>query len=125
MCRMLGMYVIIFLLCACQPASPQYPDSKCAEATEFVQEVENRKGRLYRMEDSESYAISYHYPETVDMVDVGVVCHIPADFPLPETAEEALEVTFSGKYWKYTDVPPAMAAGSTVYYLEVATISQE
>ncbi|AWW30634.1 hypothetical protein DN752_11140 [Echinicola strongylocentroti] len=122
---MLGMFIVVLLLWSCQSATPEYPDSKCAEATEFVQEVENREGRLYRMEDSENYAINYHYPETIDMVDVGVVCHIPTDFPLPETTEEALEVTFRGRYWKYTDVPPAMPAGSTVYYLEVTAISKE
>ncbi|WP_137401708.1 hypothetical protein [Echinicola rosea] len=123
--RMNVVCVIMILLGACQPASPDYPESNCAEATEFVQEVENRKGLLSRMEDSDKYAISYHFPGTYDVIEVGVVCSILADFSLPEGGEEPMEVIFSGYYWKYTNVPPSLPAGSAAYYLEVTAISQE
>src|SRR5690606_37994128 len=66
------------------------------------------------------YIISVHEPNTIDAVDVGLICNMPAIATAPPSAEQGRTVVFSGKYRQSDELSPI--GGSTVYELELGKI---
>lgn len=93
--------------------------AQCGES-KVVKKAKKQKG-IFRYDSYlNRYIISVHEPNTIDVVDVGLICNMPDITTLPSVAEEGRTVIFSGKYRQSDEVP---AIAGTIYYeLELGKI---
>lgn len=96
------------------------PDNSCVDAGETVVEISNKTGRVFYHDDTQQYFLSYHVPETYDLLLTGIVCNMPENFP---KTEDYIEVTFSGRYTEMKSIPGTCILGNDMYYLVLSNIT--
>ena len=97
-------------------ATPQ----ACNPSAKTVKTVLNAAGIVSFNQALQHYVVSVPQPDTLDKVDLGIVCgNLPAALQL-----NGARVVVTGTFKEYGRVPPSPTpAGHTYYYLEVAQVA--
>ena len=88
--------------------------------SKVVKKAKKQKGIFRYDSHFNRHIISVHEANTIDAVDVGLICNMPDITTVPSVAEEGRTVIFNGKYRQSDKVSPV--AGRTIYELELGKI---
>lgn len=116
--------LLIFLLFGCE-REDTFNASRmelCVDAGKIVYQVSNQTGRVKYHEDSGTYYLSYHVPNSYDLVLTGIVCNMVEDIP---RRDDYIEVHFSGSYKEIKSDPGKGLLGYDIYYLELTELRIE
>jgi hypothetical protein len=84
--------------------------------------IENVTGMLYYVEVINQWAIQYHFPETIDSVDL----YLLNDFDAGDTPTDAMvRVKISGRCYKSTETLAPVPAGTNVYRIVITDLIYE
>jgi|SRR5690606_4002559 len=117
--KLILMILASLLFCmSCQETEVPLLD-QCG-GSKVVKKAKKQRGIFLYSSHFNRYIISVHEPNTIDAVDVGLICNMPDITTVPPIAEEGRTVVFSGKYRQSPEVAPI--GGSTVFELELGKI---
>lgn len=114
------MILLMVLFCCVSCQEEESPDLGSCGNSKVIKKAHNQLGRFYYNSHFNRYTISVAEANTIDVVDVGLVCNTPAITAAPTVAGEGVPVLFSGKYRQSDEVSPV--AGRTYYELELSKI---
>jgi hypothetical protein len=111
--------LILFISLCCLLGCYRKPDivlpngEKCFQG-EAVKKVKDQRGMIVFFEQDSTYAVRAAIPGTYDAVDIGYLCEDKDILKQPGT-----QISFSGRYYKYTKDAPLTFVGFTYYYLDI------
>jgi len=118
--KKLSLMILAGLLYCISCQETELPILDQCGGSKVVKKAKKQKGIFLYSSHFKRYIISVHEPNTIDAVDVGLICNMPDITTVPSVAEEGRTVVFSGKYRQSDEVSPF--GGSTVYELELGKI---
>jgi len=114
------MMCLLGLLCCTSCQETELPILEQCGGSKVVKKAKKQKGIFLYSSHFNRYIISVHEPNTIDVVDVGLICNMPDITAVPSVAEEGRTVIFNGKYRQSDELSPI--AGTTYYELELGKI---
>lgn len=111
--------LILFISLCCLLGCYRKPDivlpngEKCFQG-EAVKKVKDQRGIIFYDSLNASYGLQTHIPKSIDAVDIGYLCEDKDILKQPGT-----QISFSGRYYKYTKDAPLTFVGFTYYYLDI------
>ncbi|HLT09097.1 MAG TPA: hypothetical protein VK014_16325 [Cyclobacteriaceae bacterium] len=114
------MMYLLGLLCCISCQDSELPILEQCGGSKVVKKAKKQKGIFRYNSYLNRYIISVHELHTIDVVDVGLICNMPAITTDPSIPEEGRTVIFNGKYRQSAELSPV--AGITYYELELSKI---